>query len=59
MWHLVGERFDAHKFLPEAAAVASGLVVSEADKSLPLPQWVVKDTTVALGQIARAASGDF
>ena len=49
---LVGERFDAHKFLPQAAAVASGLVVSEADKSLPLPQWVVKDTTVALGQIA-------
>jgi len=50
---LVGERFDAHKFLPEAAAVASGLVVSKADKSLPLPQWVVEDTTVALGQIAR------
>ena len=50
---LVGERFDAHKFLPEAAAVASGLVVSEADKSLPLPQWVVEDTTVALGQIAQ------
>ncbi|MGB1868770.1 MAG: UDP-N-acetylmuramoyl-tripeptide--D-alanyl-D-alanine ligase [Porticoccaceae bacterium] len=50
---LVGDRFDAHQFLPQAAAVASGLVVSKADKSLPLPQWVVEDTTVALGQIAQ------
>ena len=50
---LVGDRFDAHQFLPQAAAVASGLIVSKADKSLPLPQWVVEDTTVALGQIAQ------
>jgi UDP-N-acetylmuramoyl-tripeptide--D-alanyl-D-alanine ligase len=50
---LVGDRFDAHQFLPEAAKKASGLVVSTADKSLPLPQWVVPDTTEALGQLAR------
>ena len=49
---LVGDRFDAHQFLPEAAKMASGLVVSKADKTLPLPQWLVEDTTVALGQIA-------
>jgi UDP-N-acetylmuramoyl-tripeptide--D-alanyl-D-alanine ligase len=50
---LVGDRFDAHQFLPQAAAVASGLIVSKVDKSLPLPQWVVEDTTLALGQIAQ------
>jgi UDP-N-acetylmuramoyl-tripeptide--D-alanyl-D-alanine ligase len=50
---LVGDHFDAHQFLPQAAAVASGLVVSVADKTLPLPQWVVEDTTVALGQLAQ------
>ena len=48
-----GERFDAHKFLGEIATKASGLVVNIPDKSLPIPQWVVEDTTEALGQLAR------
>lgn len=50
---LKGERFDAHQFLPDVAQKASGLVVSEADKNTLLPQWVVEDTTQALGQIAQ------
>ncbi len=49
---LIGERLDAHDFLYQVADKACGLVVSTADKSLPLPQWVVPDTTVALGQLA-------
>jgi UDP-N-acetylmuramoyl-tripeptide--D-alanyl-D-alanine ligase len=49
---LIGERFDAHRFLNEAAEKASGLVVSAPDKKLPLPQWVVADTTKALGDLA-------
>lgn len=48
-----GERFDGHDYLGEIAIRASGLVVSEPDKSLPIPQWVVEDTTKALGQLAR------
>lgn len=50
---VVGERFDGHQFLADAATRASGLVVSAADKTLPLPQWVVEDTTMALGQLAQ------
>ena len=50
---LIGERLDGHEFLSDVADKASGLVVSKADTSLPLPQWVVEDTTVALGQLAQ------
>ncbi|WIO74852.1 UDP-N-acetylmuramoyl-tripeptide--D-alanyl-D-alanine ligase [Porticoccaceae bacterium LTM1] len=50
---LRGENFDAHQFLGQAAQSACGLVVEKADTSLSVPQWVVPDTTVALGQIAR------
>jgi UDP-N-acetylmuramoyl-tripeptide--D-alanyl-D-alanine ligase len=50
---LRGERFDAHQFLPEAAAKqASGLVVERANADIALPQLVVADTTLALGQLA-------
>lgn len=48
-----GERFDGHHFLGEIATKASGLVVNYPDKDLPIPQWVVDDTTQALGQLAR------
>lgn len=48
-----GERFDGHEFLGDVAVRASGLVVNNPDKNLPIPQWVVKDTTEALGQLAR------
>ncbi|WP_036859274.1 UDP-N-acetylmuramoyl-tripeptide--D-alanyl-D-alanine ligase [Porticoccus hydrocarbonoclasticus] len=49
---LRGERFDAHNFLPDVATRASGMVVEYADRDINLPQWVVPDTTVALGQLA-------
>ena len=49
---LKGDRFDGHEFLGEIATKAAGLVVNNPDKSLPIPQWVVEDTTEALGQLA-------
>lgn len=50
---LQGENFDGHDFLASAALKACGLVVTVPDKRLHLPQWVVEDTTIALGQLAR------
>lgn len=54
---LIGEKFDAHSFVPQAAAAgAAAVVVSKVDpawKSLPCPILEVKDTLVALQQIAR------
>jgi UDP-N-acetylmuramoyl-tripeptide--D-alanyl-D-alanine ligase len=49
---LVGERLDAHNYLDQVVGKASAAVVSKLDKQLPLAQWVVEDTTVALGQLA-------
>jgi UDP-N-acetylmuramoyl-tripeptide--D-alanyl-D-alanine ligase len=50
---LRGERFDAHNFLAQAAEKGvCGLVVEKFDASIALPQLVVKDTLLALGQIA-------
>ncbi|MAT52715.1 MAG: hypothetical protein CMK32_16180 [Porticoccaceae bacterium] len=48
---LRGERFDGHDFLDTAAAQSVGLVVETPAKHLAVPQWVVPDSTVALGQI--------
>jgi UDP-N-acetylmuramoyl-tripeptide--D-alanyl-D-alanine ligase len=56
---LIGERLDAHKYLDQVADKASGAVVSTLDKSLPLAQWVVEDTTVALGQLAQLQRDQF
>lgn len=56
---LIGERLDAHKYLDQVAAKASGAVVSKVDKNLPLAQWVVEDTTVALGQLAQLQREQF
>ncbi|MCB1667700.1 MAG: UDP-N-acetylmuramoyl-tripeptide--D-alanyl-D-alanine ligase [Pseudomonadales bacterium] len=50
---LEGERFDAHQFLPQVSEKAAGLVVRQAVQHLHVPQWVVADTTLALGQLAR------
>lgn len=50
---LRGERFDAHEFLPEVATRACGLVVEKPMRDINVPQWVVPDTTIALGQLAR------
>ena len=50
---LRGERFDAHNFLAQAAEKGvCGLVVEKFDASIALPPLVVKDTLLALGQIA-------
>lgn len=50
---LQGENFDGHDFVEAAASKACGLVVARPDKRFPIPQWVVPDTTLALGQLAR------
>lgn len=50
---LRGENFDAHNFLTQAAEKnVCGLVVEKFDISTALPQLIVKDTLLALGQIA-------
>lgn len=49
---LRGENFDAHDFLKVAASKKPcGLVVEKFDPSVRLPQLVVSDTTIALGQL--------
>jgi len=54
-----GERFDAHSFIPSVANKIAGAVVSALDSSLEIPQWVVKDTTQALGDLARLKRDSF
>ena len=49
---LRGPRFDAHQFLPEVATRACGMVVERPARDINVPQWVVPNTTVALGQLA-------
>lgn len=56
---LRGESFDAHLFLQQVAGRASGLVVQYPDKQLNVPQWVVPDTILALGQLAVLARQQF
>ena len=56
---LRGSRFDGHDFLAQVADQAGGLVVERPDKRLLLPQWVVPDTTRALGQLALLARDQF
>ncbi|RLA44307.1 MAG: UDP-N-acetylmuramoylalanyl-D-glutamyl-2, 6-diaminopimelate--D-alanyl-D-alanine ligase [Gammaproteobacteria bacterium] len=56
---LRGEAFDAHLFLKQAATRASGFVVQYPEKQLDIPQWVVPDTTLALGQLAVLARQQF
>lgn len=56
---LRGETYDAHLFLREVADDACGLVVQYPDKQLDKPQWVVPDTVVALGQLAKLARDQF
>lgn len=50
---LKGDKFDGHDFIQQVGDSACGFIVSESDKSIQKPQWVVADTTTALGQLAR------
>lgn len=57
---LKGASFDAHDFLADAVASgAAALVVENETKELSLPQWLVDDTTVGLGHIAKAQRDNF
>lgn len=50
---LRGDNFDAHDFLDQAVSQGvCGLVVEKFSPDLAVPQLVVKDTLLALGQIA-------
>lgn len=49
---LRGEHFDGHDFLPTAVANGAAAVVVDAEQAdLAVPQLIVKDTCIALGQI--------
>ena len=49
---LKGERFDGHAFLAQAAAAgAAGVLVECASTNVALPQILVDDTLMALGQL--------
>lgn len=57
---LKGERFDAHNFVGEAQSQgAIALVVEKHITTSDCPQWIVNDTTVALGNIAKAQRDNF
>lgn len=56
---LRGETYDGHLFLKEVANDACGLVVQYPDRQVDKPQWVVPDTVVALGQLAKLARDQF
>ncbi len=51
---LKGDRFDAHDFLQDAVeAGAAALLVDRMSDGVSLPQLEVKDTTIALGELAQ------
>ncbi len=52
---LVGPNFDGHNFLAKAKELgASAALVSRRVADIDLPQWVVRDTLIGLGQVAKA-----
>ncbi|WP_020394267.1 UDP-N-acetylmuramoyl-tripeptide--D-alanyl-D-alanine ligase [Thiolinea disciformis] len=50
---LKGERFDAHDFVAQVAGKASAALVSHAIEA-PIPQVIVPDVRLALGELAKA-----
>ena len=51
---LKGEKFDAHQYLDQAVAQgAVTVVVQQENSSILVPQLVVKDTRIALGELAK------
>jgi UDP-N-acetylmuramoyl-tripeptide--D-alanyl-D-alanine ligase len=51
---LRGERYDAHAFVPLAAANGAVAALVDHPLALDLPQWVVDDTRLGLGRLAAA-----
>ena len=47
-----GPNYNGHTFIPDIENKICGAVVNKADCSSVLPQWVVKDTRLALRQVA-------
>jgi UDP-N-acetylmuramoyl-tripeptide--D-alanyl-D-alanine ligase len=56
---LKGEKFDGHKFISSISKKVCGLVVEKLDPDIEISQWVVPNTTEALGHIARANRDKF
>lgn len=56
---LRGENFDAHDFLDQVDGKVLGVVTEQIIEGSTLPQWLVSDTTVALGQIGRLCREQF
>ena len=57
---LKGERFDAHDFLPQAAAAGAVMAIAHAGLvDAGLPGVEVPDTRLALGELARLWRGQF
>ncbi|MBB3059404.1 UDP-N-acetylmuramoyl-tripeptide--D-alanyl-D-alanine ligase [Microbulbifer rhizosphaerae] len=56
---LKGENFDAHDFVGDLEERVLGLVVEREIPGSALPQWIVEDTTVALGWIGRLCREQF
>jgi UDP-N-acetylmuramoyl-tripeptide--D-alanyl-D-alanine ligase len=51
---LVGERFDAHEFVATAGQAGAAAAVVAHEVAVDLPQVIVADTTLALGDLASA-----
>lgn len=47
-----GERFDAHEFVNQAIASGAIALITERKLDVPVPQLIVKNSKIALGQIA-------
>lgn len=57
---LVGEQFNGHRYCQQVAdKAAAACIVSEKIEGLTLPYLLVKDTKVALGQLAKAWRAQF
>ncbi|MCK3657655.1 UDP-N-acetylmuramoyl-tripeptide--D-alanyl-D-alanine ligase [Pasteurellaceae bacterium Pebbles2] len=50
---LKGERFDAHQYLAQAVAQGCVAVIVEKECDIDVPQIIVADTRIALGQLAQ------
>ncbi|HHF3512983.1 TPA: UDP-N-acetylmuramoyl-tripeptide--D-alanyl-D-alanine ligase [Haemophilus influenzae] len=51
---LKGEKFDAHQYLDQAVSQgAVAVVIQQENSSISIPQLMVKDTRIALGELAK------